>query len=696
MSFNNCSREDNNRIISSISELFIKALESEIQEKVLCHALEMFGLWSVNFTDEIPKNIVATFKKGLDSKSQSVRICYLQWFLACLKNGRLPAGVTFTNDLTKLVEKAAQNPTQIPVVSEGVSAACIILLASTEGAQDTLQPFWNVVLDMNKQIFVNEKFLSAAHNTTPYYVALMCEKLLLEHFDSIKGPVEPLFKAIVIVATSPDAKVRQLCRRVLQEIVQSKNGIDLATDLLNDLTAYIQTAKVKDDNEEHSIPPQAIVDVILALTNRPGVAIIDGQKLALSALLCSHFPEVANVHPSLWETILANLSLDGKSVVASNQQKVCELVIDSYKPSSMFENALGTLTKLCPGVVMPRIIPRILENFAKPEMAEVTDDEYFTFLTPDGELYDKSVYPDQDANLKTDHLKRENKAYSYKEQIEELQLRREIEEKKRKEGKWKPPQLTPKQKEAIKAQTDKENAIKSRLNSLNEKIETAVSQLRGTAKGNAKQLSLYFNTLLPSILRILKSPLAAPALTKLYYELRSTCFVDDWDALGSSIAISTLRLAEPKCDLQEDWQKLELNELLQTTLDDLYGETVEVINDEANETAEDKLELMLEVPAFCYAFEFLKKALVTKALEADESLLIKGIQIIAAHAQTRGFSDEGTDPEDYRHPKYLPTLELMKLLLQLITLHRGRVQAQAVAAFLEVSALVTFYFLSQT
>lgn len=684
MSLNNCGREGNSKIISSISELFSKAIESEIQEKVLCHALEMFGLWSTKFTGEIPTKIVQAFKKGLESKSQIVRISYLQWFLACLKHGHLPSGVTFTNDLTKLVDKAAQNPTQPPIVTEGLSAACIILLILNDSTQDSLQQFWNIVLDMNKQIFVNEKFLGAAHNTTPYYVALMCQKLLLEHFDSVKGPVEPLYKAIVVVATSPDSKVRQLCRTILQEILLSKNGVDLAKDLLQDLTTYIQTAKVKGDGDEHSIPPQAFIDAILGLTNRPGIETVDGQQLALGALLCSHFPEIVNVYPSLWETILSNLQLEGKAVIMSNREKVYELVIDSYKPTPMFENTLATLTKLCPGVVLPKVMPQIFENFAKPEMAEVKDEEYFTFLTPDGELYDKTVLPDFDASLKIDHMKRENKAYSYKEQIEELQLRREIEEKKRKEGKWKPPQLTPKQKEAIKAQTDKENAIKARLKSLNEKIQNAVSQIRGAAKGNPKQLSIYFNSLLPSILRILRSPLAAPVLTKLYYDLKSTCYTDDWDALGSSIAIATLRLAEPKCDLDDDWQKVELGELLTTTLDDLYGETVEIINDEANETAEDKLELMLEVPTFCYAFEFLKRALLTKNLESDEDLLIKGIQIIGVHAQTRGFSEDATDPEDYRHPKHLPRLELMRLLLNLISVHRGRVQAQAVAAFLEV------------
>lgn len=68
------------------------------------------------------------------------------------------------------------------------------------------------------------------------------------------------------------------------------------------------------------------------------------------------------------------------------------------------------------------------------------------------------------------NLKRESKVYSYKDQLEELQLRRELEEKKRKEGKIKPPQYTPKQLEAIKTQRVKEQEIRNRLTEVNFKI----------------------------------------------------------------------------------------------------------------------------------------------------------------------------------------------------------------------------------
>lgn len=43
------------------------------------------------------------------------------------------------------------------------------------------------------------------------------------------------------------------------------------------------------------------------------------------------------------------------------------------------------------------------------------------------------------------------------------------------------------------------------------------------------------------------------------------------------------------------------------------------------------------------------------------------------------------DLTDYRHPKYLPRLEMMRLLVQIITIYKGRVQIEAVAALLDVA-----------
>lgn len=62
-------------------------------------------------------------------------------------------------------------------------------------------------------------------------------------------------------------------------------------------------------------------------------------------------------------------------------------------------------------------------------------------------------------HLNTKNVKKSNKVYSHKEQVMMLEEKKKELERKRKEGKL---ELTPKQKEVLKAQTEKENSIRNR------------------------------------------------------------------------------------------------------------------------------------------------------------------------------------------------------------------------------------------
>lgn len=661
-------------------------METEIHEKVLCHALEMFSLWARNFSGELPKSITESFKKGLELKSatQSVKVCYLQWLLACLENATMPSGVDLSESLIKTVEKAAQNVTQIPLVSEAVCAVCLLLKTeNTKNTNTKLQTFWNIVLDMSKQVFVSEKFISSAPSDTLCYVMLLCKILLLEHGTILKGPADPLYKAIIYAVNSLSKKVRDYCLPLLKELVQSSGGIVIAKSLLDELTHFIQCNKIDDEN---GISSQAIIDTLRVLTAIPIPGNADSQIIALSSLLCSHHPVLINSKPDLWESLLKPLELDAKSFISLNSKSIKTMLIDEYKSIPIYENSVATITKISPEVILPIIIDKTIAQLNQPDTSNVTDDEYFTFLTPAGELYDKSVIPNADDIYKDLSKKRENKVYTYKEQLEEIQLRREIEEKKRKEGKWKPPQLTPKQKDAIEKQTEKEKSIKLRLTTLNDNLTTLVSLIDGARNGNPDQVSLYFHQLLPCILSVLKSPLAATALTKLYFDLRTSCFHDNLDDLGKQLAIATLRLNEPHCDLSEEWTTESITEQVKNVLHLFFTETINESTYESNElepTDEDEIKL-LTAPAFSYGFQFIKKALFGKSIADNEELLLVCVQLIGKHAQSKGNTITG-ELTDYNHPKYMPRLEMMKVLLQLIAMHRGRVQTEAVAALLEVA-----------
>ena len=87
--------------------------------------------------------------------------------------------------------------------------------------------------------------------------------------------------------------------------------------------------------------------------------------------------------------------------------------------------------------------------------------------------------------------------YSYKEQMEEIALRKELEEKRKKEGKFKAPELSPKQKEAMKAQLEKEAVVRENVKNLVAGCRSALLLLEATLEGEPEVLATEFSSLLP-------------------------------------------------------------------------------------------------------------------------------------------------------------------------------------------------------
>lgn len=84
--------------------------------------------------------------------------------LACFNSTTVSQASVLTPILLKSVEKAVSQPTQAIAVTEGLCAACMLLkILKTDGEKaNNLQSFWNALFDMEKQVFLSEKFLSLA------------------------------------------------------------------------------------------------------------------------------------------------------------------------------------------------------------------------------------------------------------------------------------------------------------------------------------------------------------------------------------------------------------------------------------------------------------------------------------------------------------------------------------------------------
>lgn len=101
---------------------------------------------------------------GLKTSTALVRSSYIECMIYCFDDNTISQAFVFVPNLLSAVEKALAQPTQVPSVTEGLSAAVLLLkIASSDDEKgNSFQNFWNIILDMEKQIFVSEKYISLA------------------------------------------------------------------------------------------------------------------------------------------------------------------------------------------------------------------------------------------------------------------------------------------------------------------------------------------------------------------------------------------------------------------------------------------------------------------------------------------------------------------------------------------------------
>ena len=141
-----------------------------------------------------------------------------------------------------------------------------------------------------------------------------------------------------------------------------------------------------------------------------------------------------------------------------------------------------------------------------PDLNNVTKEKFDIMNLADSELYDKSLIESaikqiQDASGQT-NLKKESKAYSYKEQLAELELRKELEaksggRKKVEEVKYSLTEIrakmSKKQQEQLDIQIAREKAIREEMKRLEAIVRKSTIILIKIIEGNLDDSKNYFS-----------------------------------------------------------------------------------------------------------------------------------------------------------------------------------------------------------
>jgi hypothetical protein len=253
----------------------------------------------------------------------------------------------------------------------------------------------------------------------------------------------------------------------------------------------------------------------------------------------------------------------------------------------------------------------------------VTASEYQIMRLKEGELYDRTLIDgaikqlQEASSVSTANIRRENKAYSYKEQIAEIELRKELEAKKQSgdiSSKQKKPaqeytltqlraHMSKKQQEMLDQQIQRENKIRDELKQLDNLVNKSTSILLQLLDGNTYEVKCHLMTIMRVYMRILRSPMCANYALKLFLSIADKLFTDknftfskfSKSHFAVSIVYSLFRLCSAPVEIEKRW----LDEPLQQACVRLVKEIDSSIEAEINHGCFD-------ISKACFVYPFLK------------------------------------------------------------------------------------------
>uniref|UniRef100_A0A9J8CSH1 GCN1 activator of EIF2AK4 n=1 Tax=Cyprinus carpio carpio TaxID=630221 RepID=A0A9J8CSH1_CYPCA len=675
---------------SSVAVMFIPYLQQEVHEGTLVHAVSVLSQWTSRFTVDVPSELREWFKKAFTLKTSTslVRHAYLQRLCLC-SGDALNQAVDFMPLLIQTVEKAAAQNTQHSLLSEGVAASVLLcrlsMLDSVPEAK--LASFWNLILDEKKPLFTTEKFLSQASEEALCTVLLLCERLFLDQPQRLNNSKSQMYhQATMMALLSRLWRVRKRAQQTVKKLLSSLGGSSLAHGLLGELRVVINKHKILPPDVVYTetgelteigrsyIAPRILLDAlsvicsVAAQWNDPA----ETEKLALDIIIVTHHPSIVAVRSEMWPSLMSTMKLDVAEFIDKHLEMILPRLLEANTDNQAVQNAVCSLSLLSPTRLLPRVMDHVTQRLSNPALSQVTRQEYAIMQMLEGELYDKSIIMSaQQESTKKGNMKRENKAYSFKEQIIELELQEEI---KKKKGIKEELQLTSKQKEMMQSQLEKESGIRKRLQELDVELQCAVGLLEAALARRPSLIWMHLPGVLQVVLPLLQSPLAAPRVKQVFLHIGVTLMPKELHYLAVLVGHVTLRQLKPECDLDPAWAQEDLNTATQRTVSLLHTNTTLQRDGKTGSGA-----FVLSAPAFSFCFPLLQAVLSQSSGSSEETelMMTRALQVINTHAQLRAKFNESDTLIDENGPELLPRVSMLLLLTKVIGTSTPRLQVLA-------------------
>uniref|UniRef100_A0A8C2KM20 GCN1 activator of EIF2AK4 n=1 Tax=Cyprinus carpio TaxID=7962 RepID=A0A8C2KM20_CYPCA len=677
---------------SSVAVMFIPYLQQEVHEGTLVHAVSVLSQWTSRFMVDVPSELREWFKKAFTLKTSTslVRHAYLQALIGAFK-GHILCCLKAWPPLCCSVGCLCWTLCPVSVHTETDRVfLCLMLISrlsscSSVSSEAKLASFWNLILDEKKPLFTTEKFLSQASEEALCTVLLLCERLFLDQPQRLNNS-KMYHQATMMALLSRLWRVRKRAQQTVKKLLSSLGGSSLAHGLLGELRVVINKHKILPSDVVYTetgelteigrsyIAPRILLDAlsvicsVAAQWNDPA----ETEKLALDIIIVTHHPSIVAVRSEMWPSLMSTMKLDVAEFIDKHLEMILPRLLEANTDNQAVQNAVGSLSLLSPTRLLPRVMDHVTQRLSNPALSQVTRQEYAIMQTPEGELYDKSIIMSaQQESTKKGNMKRENKAYSFKEQIIELELQEEI---KKKKGIKEELQLTSKQKEMMQSQLEKESGIRKRLQELDVELQCAVGLLEAALARRPSLIWMHLPGVLQVVLPLLQSPLAAPRVKQVFLHIGVTLMPKELHYLAVLVGHVTLRQLKPECDLDPAWAQEDLNTATQRTISLLHTNTTLQRDGKTGSGA-----FVLSAPAFSFCFPLLQAVLSQSSGSSEETelMMTRALQVINTHAQLRAKFNESETLIDENGPELLPRVSMLLLLTKVIGTSTPRLQVLA-------------------
>uniref|UniRef100_A0A0K0E1I8 Glutamyl-tRNA(Gln) amidotransferase subunit B, mitochondrial n=1 Tax=Strongyloides stercoralis TaxID=6248 RepID=A0A0K0E1I8_STRER len=556
----NVSSGDKNefgKVASNVILKLSKPLTSEVNEASTIAFYQCLGEWSVFLTEKC-SSIVNIFENVLKIPLGQEQVRY-NAFLSMAKFMDCQDPVNFCPQLKKMSEGIFNEKNSLSI--EMIPIIYILIKYEIIEKNSLSSKFYKKLcnLKMADDMEIYEKL---GKNGFKLLSKLLLLVTVNRPYDDVVGNYsEALLKLSIFGCIYPDYDIRNHFHDTVKKITKMDGFVfsDFALNIfLNNIqNGYFEKIYLKiisknspDTNiEDKQIPAIHLVNVIKSLTpisQEDSVMLSMFNEFIVTLLLTSSLDKIFNVSGGLWAETLHEYDPTLKSINSEEFKKVLMKKLFEFPDLKVKENAIQSLVGLEFGRhEMADFIWKYFEDyFNKFEIGaylNIPGDDVKIYNTPEDVLFNTSVMEDSGiGSLDT-------RGMSKKEQAAEIALRKELAEKRRKEGKF-----TEEQKKAIAEELKKESEIRERMRKLYENIYEPLRLLNAASKANPLGVTKHFDIMYNIVLPLLQSEFVAPIAVETLFAFRDAIFEPSSDYLHQLVIITTLRLYNSK-KLVEEW-----------------------------------------------------------------------------------------------------------------------------------------------